>query len=123
MLRLLRAAGVGIVALTATTLPAFAHAHLLSSTPAAGSWVPIGLASLILHFSERVEPGFTGIKLEDSAGHITPTGAATSDALDPSTIVVPVPEKLAAGHYEVAWHALAVDGHKTNGSYDFTVTP
>jgi copper resistance protein C len=40
-----------------------------------------------------------------------------------TTLVVPVTATLAAGTYTVDWHALATDGHKTNGSYTFTVKP
>jgi hypothetical protein len=34
---------------------------------------------------------------------------------------VPLTGALARGLYTVAWHALANDGHKTHGTYSFTV--
>jgi len=35
--------------------------------------------------------------------------------------MVPVTGTLADGSYTVDWHALSGDGHKTHGSYTFTV--
>jgi len=122
MLRSLCGAAFGLATLAATSLPAFAHAHLVSSVPAPESKVSPGLDALLLHFSERVEPKFTGTTLQDSAGHVIATGETAPDA-DPATITVPVSARLTAGRYEVAWHALAVDGHKTSGSFGFIVTP
>jgi copper resistance protein C len=122
MLRSLRGAAFGLATLAATALPAFGHAHLVSSTPAPESSVSPGLDALLLHFSERVELKFTGIALKNSAGHVIATGATAGDD-DPATIKVQISARLAAGRYEVAWHALAVDGHKTSGSFGFTVTP
>jgi len=34
---------------------------------------------------------------------------------------VPLKTPLAAGDYQVNWHVLSVDGHKTQGSYRFSV--
>ncbi len=38
-------------------------------------------------------------------------------------LVVPVIGALETGTYKVDWHALATDGHKTDGSYTFTIKP
>jgi hypothetical protein len=103
-------------------LPAAAHAHLVSATPAADASAR-AVTALVLHFTEVVEPAFTGVVLKTAAGAIVGTGAAKAEAADPTTIDVPIPAPLAPGRYEVDWHALAVDGHKTTGTYAFTVTP
>jgi len=42
---------------------------------------------------------------------------------DGTTLMVPVTDKLAPGKYTVEWHALSTDGHKTNGTYGFTIAP
>jgi methionine-rich copper-binding protein CopC len=34
---------------------------------------------------------------------------------------VPITGILAAGTYQVSWHALSNDGHKTKGTYSFVV--
>ncbi len=38
-------------------------------------------------------------------------------------LAVPVSVPLGSGTYIVEWHVLSTDGHKTNGSYTFTVKP
>ena len=40
-----------------------------------------------------------------------------------TTLMVPVSGTLAPGIYTVEWHALSGDGHKTHGSYKFTIKP
>ena len=50
-----------------------------------------------------------------------PTGVASLAAGDDTTLVVPVMQQLASGTYTVDWHALSKDGHKTHGTYTFTV--
>ena len=122
MLRAVRAIALGSIALGSIAAPAFAHAHLLGGSPAAGAAVP-GVSKLVLQFNEPVEPAFPGVRLEDSAGSVVATGPTQIDASDPRTVDVPISGKLAPGQYRVKWHALAVDGHKTTGSYAFTVTP
>ncbi len=99
--------------------PAFAHAHLLSETPAANATVA-GPASLVLAFSEGVTLKFTGIMIVGPNGAV----AITSSALDPEddkVLDVTLASPLAAGKYTVTWHALSTDGHKTDGTYSFTV--
>ena len=123
MLRVITVAAFGIVVLVTMAMPAFAHAHLVSSVPAADASLPVAPLALVLHFTERVEPGFTGVTLKDDGGLVISTGATTPDIADPTTITVPVKAHLAPGHYLVAWHALAADGHKTNGTYGFVVAP
>jgi len=39
------------------------------------------------------------------------------------TLMVPLAETLSPGAYAVEWHILSTDGHKTNGTYAFTVKP
>lgn len=110
-------------ALTLAAGPALAHAHLKSSVPAAGATVAAAPSELDLSFSEGVNPKFTGLTLTGPAGAAAPTGAAKLGPGGDTTLVVPVTGPLAAGAYTVRWHALATDGHKTDGSYTFTVKP
>lgn len=109
-------------ALTLAAGPALAHAHLTSSVPAAGATVAAP-SELDLSFSEGVNPKFTGLTLTGPAGAAAPTGAAKLGPGGDTALVVPVTGPLAAGAYKVRWHALATDGHKTDGSYTFTVKP
>jgi copper resistance protein C len=103
--------------------PAFAHAHLKSSTPAANATVATAPGELDLTFSEGVNPKFTGVKVTGPGKAAVATGAATLGTGGDTTLVVPVSAPLTAGTYKVDWHALATDGHKTTGSYSFTIKP
>ena len=112
------------VALVATGLggQALAHAHLASATPAAGSTVAATPAELDLSFSEAVELKFTGVTVTGPGKAAVKTGAAAL-ADGNKTLKVPLEGTLAPGAYTVAWHALSTDGHKTNGTYSFTIKP
>jgi copper resistance protein C len=38
-------------------------------------------------------------------------------------LIVPISKALAAGAYTVHWHAVSVDTHHTQGTFEFTVKP
>ena len=101
---------------------AFAHAHLKAATPASGATVAAP-AELDLGFSEGVNLKFTGVTVTGPEGAAVPIGPARLGPGGDATLVVPLAGTLAPGRYKVDWHALAVDGHKTDGSYRFTVAP
>ncbi|MDX7951550.1 copper homeostasis periplasmic binding protein CopC [Lichenihabitans sp. Uapishka_5] len=108
--------------LSLASAPAFAHAHLKAATPLPNGSVAAAL-ELTLTFSEGVNPTFTGATLTGPGKAAVATGKAKLRAGDDTTLIVPVAAPLATGSYEVTWHALATDGHKTSGSYGFTVAP
>lgn len=118
--RTLAFAGLGLAALSA---PALAHAHLKSAIPAAHATVATAPTELDLKFSEALDLKFSGVTITGPDKAPVSTGAAALGAGDGATLVVPIAGPLAAGPYKVEWHALSKDGHKTRGSYDFTVKP
>ncbi|WP_231602466.1 copper homeostasis periplasmic binding protein CopC [Herbaspirillum chlorophenolicum] len=100
---------------------AWAHAHLKSAAPADKTAIS-SPPDLNLAFSEGLNLKFSGIKLIGPDKQEIKLGEAM--LMDGGkTLMVPVQGQLPAGAYTVEWHALSVDGHKTNGSYGFTVTP
>jgi methionine-rich copper-binding protein CopC len=105
------------LALLAT--PALAHAHLGSSTPADGAAVAEP-ASITIKFTETVEGAFTGVTVTGPQGDVT-LGTPALDPGDGETLVVPIAGAMPAGRYTVSWHALATDGHKSEGSFVFAV--
>ena len=107
-----------LAALIAT--PAFAHAHLIEETPAAKAVVTVAPSQLTLKFSESVELKFTGIVITGPNKAVVAQGAETVDTAK-TLMTVALKAPLAAGTYTVTWHALSTDGHKTNGTYSFTV--
>ncbi|TCT06998.1 CopC domain-containing protein YobA [Paralcaligenes ureilyticus] len=101
--------------------PALAHAHLEAQIPAAGSTINAVPKAIELKFSEGVEPKFSGIVLAGAKHAPVQLGAPTVDSKDDTRLIIPVGGLMPAGSYQVSWHAVSVDGHKTKGEYTFNV--
>ena len=116
-----RASLVAAVAMTFSTYAslAAAHAKVESTTPSADS--SVSTPKLIqVHFNEKVTTKLSSIKLATDAG--TPVATmAMNEAADPATLSIMPNAPLAAGLYKVTWSAVSDDGHKTQGSFSFTV--
>jgi hypothetical protein len=76
--------------------------------------------SISITFSEAVEPKFSSIQLTDEKGKSVDSEVSRPKPNDPKTLILAVP-KLRAGTYIVHWANVAVDGHRLDGSYKFTV--
>lgn len=120
MLRFIRFAMLIITASLFATTAAWAHAHLKTAAPAANSMVSTP-ASLNLTFSEALDVKFSGIKLRNAAKQDIVLGEATL-ANAGKTLTVKPAQPLPAGAYQLEWHVLSVDGHKTKGAYSFSVS-
>ena len=111
---------VTLIAVFATGAPAFAHTTVKSSVPAANASVKTLPTSVKLTFTEHlsIRPK---VSVEDSAGNVINSGAAT---LDGAVVTQPVTPTV-AGKYTVKWSAVAQDGDRSTGSFGFTlaVTP
>jgi methionine-rich copper-binding protein CopC len=102
---------------------AFAHALLQKAVPAVGGTVTASPKEIRIKFSEGVEPRFSSIALASEAGATEPIGKPSVDPSDNSVLIVTVSQALKPGVYSVTWHAVSVDTHKTQGSFNFTVAP
>lgn len=109
-------------ALVLAAAPAFAHAELEAAAPAADSRGATPF-ELRLDFSEGLELAFTKVTLTGADGAAIETGTPSLDPADATILIVPLPQPLAAGTVKVDWKAVAEDGHKSEGSYSFTVAP
>ncbi len=98
-----------------------AHAHLVSQTPPADTSVTPAPAELRLSFSEGVEPGFSGVTLRGPQLQTLVTGNVQLAEGDAKTLIIPLEAAPTAGNWQVDWHVVSVDGHKTHGSYRFHV--
>jgi copper transport protein len=101
--------------------PAYAHALLLRSNPAANAVLAEAPAQIELFFSETVEPSLSTISVFDSSGKAVDLGDVRVDPNDPTRMTVSV-GSLPDGVYTVAWKAIsATDGHLTSGSFPFAI--
>jgi len=114
----LRALISGALAL-AVSSSAFAHAHLISSTPAANADA-IAPTEVTIHFTEPLEPAFSKITLADTSGKPAVTAASAVDGQDARVMRLALPQ-LDAGRYAVHWVGVATDGHRTQGDFAFNV--
>ena len=111
---------IATFAFLALCTPAWAHAFLKSATPAVGSAVQQPPGEVAITFTEGVEPGFSSIAVTDAAGAAMNAGAPHLEG--PATVLAVPLKPLPPGSYTVTWHATAVDTHKTEGHYSFTVS-
>lgn len=93
-----------------------AHAQLDHASPAIGSTVSSAPGQVTLHFTEALEPKFSGASVTGPSGAAAGGGGRASG----STLTVSV-KNLGPGTYTVNWHVLSVDTHKTQGSFSFHV--
>jgi hypothetical protein len=100
----------------------FAHALLQMAVPAVGGTVS-SPSEIRIEFSEGVEPRFSGIALTSAAGAAQPVGKSAVDPGNNKVLVTKIGKKLPPGVYTVTWHAVSVDTHHTQGSFNFTVQP
>lgn len=107
-----------LVACIALLVPsiALAHAHLLSSTPAASATVQGPNVPIELRFNSRVDGGHSVLSL------VTPDGGVKL-AIDKQSAEnnLNAHATLKPGSYTLRWQALAPDGHITRGEIPFTV--
>lgn len=98
--------------------PAFANAELVQSTPAADT--AVAAPKLIrLTFSEKLAPAFSGLALSMGDGMVASTRTSLSD--DGKTLTARPTSPFMSGKWTLSWHAMSADGHKSEGSYNFTI--
>lgn len=112
---------LGIVAMAGVLLAsaAFAHAKLMSASPADGAQLTEAPKALTLTFAEAVKLASVAVSSSRHAIPVTIDRAAKAAA----AVVVPLPA-LPPGRYEVRWSTISPDdGHVSKGSLAFTVQP
>ena len=96
---------------------AFAHTELVSTSPAAASFITAQPATITLTFSEAPILAGSYIQVEQTASSLISKPKAV---LDGTSLVIPWPAEIAPGQVKVNWRAVADDGHVENGSFEFT---
>jgi len=114
-------------ALLAARTPAFAHARLERSSPAAGAALGSSPATVELKFNELLDDEFNDVKVfrarSDGApadDHSATTGKPRVDPADRTRLTTDL-DPLAPGAYVVQWKVLSRDGHSARGRVLFSV--
>jgi copper resistance protein C len=105
-----------LILLPLLAAPAFAHAVLQRSAPAANARIN-SPAHITLHFSEALEPAFSGALLLDSDGRNVSGAPVKIDGPE----LVMTPGHLGPGVYHVVWHSVSHDTHRLDGKFSFMV--
>ncbi|MGC7404695.1 copper resistance protein CopC [Pandoraea pneumonica] len=107
-----------VIGLTSISQSAWAHAHPVSSEPAAQATVDAP-KSVRVTFDSALEGAFSTLSVVDAQGKpVTQVKAELDAARKTLTVALPT---LKAGDYQANWVAVANDGHRTKGSFKFTV--
>jgi copper transport protein len=112
----IRAVLLGLLMLLAGITAAYAHASLLSTSPANNDVLASGPAEATLNFNEPV--GVLSITLIGPDGSKT---ELTDKASGGDTVTVPLPQDLKQGTEALTWHIVSADGHPVAGTLIFSV--
>ena len=99
--------------------PALAHAHVVSSSPAANAAIAPP-KQISVTFSEKLVPAFSKVAIS-MAGMNMAVPVKTSVSTDGKTIVAVPQGVFMKGAYVIEWAAASADGHKTKGSIPFKI--
>ena len=119
----LAALGAALLALLAPLSLAHAHGRLKSSTPKDGAILATPPEKIQLEFSEGIELKLSSVTVKGPAKTTVGTNPAIYAAGTDKAIEVALPAGLTAGTYTVDWRILSKDGHKTKGTFAFTLKP
>jgi len=111
----LRAAVVICCAASAT-----GHAFPERSEPRVGATLSTAPEQVRIWFDSELEHRFSEVHVFDGNGPAVDRGDPRVDPKNRRLLQVSLPS-LAAGRYTVRWRVLAIDGHRTEGDYTFTV--
>lgn len=114
---MIRNAILACTAIACSATPSFAHAMLEHAQPGAGARLAPSPSAVVLRFTEKLEPVFSGVAVTDRSGHSVEAGPVV---VSEKSMAAPL-RRLSPGTYRVAWHAVSVDTHRTEGAYSFAI--
>jgi copper resistance protein C len=94
-----------------------AHAFLDHADPKVGSTIHESPSQVTVWMTENLEPAFSKLQVFDAKG----TELDNKDTKVNGNIMTVSLPKLAAGKYRVSWQVVAVDTHRTSGTFDFNI--
>ena len=99
---------------------ALAHSGLQRAEPPVDSTLKRPPTEVKLNFTERLEPAYSTVRVEDGQGARVDRDDSHVDRSSPLLMRVTLPP-LASGTYTVIWRVLSVDWHITEGRFTFRV--
>jgi methionine-rich copper-binding protein CopC len=99
---------------------ALGHSGLQRAEPPAESTLRRPPSEVKLYFSERIEPAYSTVRINDSRGAQVDRQDARIDPSNPCLMRVNL-QPLEHGTYTVIWRVLSVDSHVTEGRFTFRV--
>lgn len=116
-MKLIQTAALTTLLLMTGQTTALAHSKMTASTPKDGSTVAAGLSQIELNFSKPLR--LSVVHVRDANKHDI-TLKSTLPATFAAVVKIHV-DSLTPGSYEVAWTAVAEDGHVMKGTFAFSV--
>jgi methionine-rich copper-binding protein CopC len=114
---------LGAAALLAASVGGAAgHAFPERAEPRVGSVIRSAPGEVRIWFDGALEPAFSRLSVSRRGGERVDRGDSRVDPQDRRLLRVSL-LPLAPGRYTVTWSVLAVDGHRTQGDYAFTLEP
>lgn len=104
----------------AQTMAAWGHAFPDHADPRVGSTISASPPQARVWFDSELEDEFSEIRVENADSQRVDKGDGHVDKSDAKLLEAGLPP-LPAGIYRVIWTAVSRDGHRTEGSYTFTV--
>lgn len=99
---------------------AFGHSGLQRAEPPVESTLKRPPSEVKLYFSERLEPAYSTVRVEDGRGVRVDREDSRVDRSNPLLLRATL-SPLARGTYTVIWRVLSVDSHVTEGRFTFRV--
>ena len=98
---------------------AWAHAFPQAEQPKVGSTVTTAPSKVVIKYDAPIQSLFAKLKVLNSSGKAVTNGGPKVGP-DHRTLSVKL-QALKPGNYTVKWSVVAEDGHRTEGSYGFTL--
>jgi copper resistance protein C len=99
---------------------ALGHSGLQRAEPPVESKLKRPPSEVKLHFTERLEPAYSTVRVTDDHGAQVDRQDARVDPSNPLLLQATL-QPLEHGAYTVNWRVLSVDGHVTEGRFTFQV--
>lgn len=113
-----------VALLVGRAAPAWAHAELVSTSPASGAVVDRAPEAIELRFTEPVDPAPGGVRLVRGDGTTVGDGDGDVGRVDGDGSTVRVgldPDDLGEGTYVVVWRVTSADSHPVRGAFTFHI--